>query len=82
MPYAGTFALPGEQLADLVSIMAFYIFTQGERTDSGWELLETIKRPDLAKEVYGNYCQLLSAQAAVKLEMVEAATAKKAKSEL
>jgi hypothetical protein len=62
--------------------MAFYIFTRGERANSEWELLETIKRPDLAREVYSNYCQLLRVRATVKLEMVEAVTARKAKSEL
>lgn len=62
--------------------MTYYIFIQGQRPDSGWELLETIKRSDLAKEVYRNYCQLMSDQEAVKIAMVEAATAGEAKTEV
>ena len=35
--------------------MAYYIFTQGRYTYAGWALLETVKRPALAKEVFRNY---------------------------
>lgn len=51
--------------------MAYFIFTQGKYTHALWELLETVEREELAKEVYRNYRQRLD-PSAVELVMVRA----------
>ena len=61
--------------------MAFFIFTQGKRSKTSWELLETISRPDVAREAYGNYRRLVG-QNDLKIVMVEAPSAAAAKAEL
>lgn len=52
--------------------MAYYIFTQGRASATGWALLETVNRPALAKEVFRNYRQRLECSE-VEMVMVEAA---------
>ena len=58
--------------------MAYYIFAQGRYTFGAWELLETVERPDLAKEVYRNYRQRLD-PSAVEMVMVRAKSEVEAK---
>ena len=62
--------------------MAYFIFTQGKRSPSVWELLETISRHDRAQAVYHEYRQLAGNRSNTQIVMVEAPTAAKAKAEL
>lgn len=76
------FALTAPQREDLPLTMAYYIFFRGVRPQASWELLETLKRVELAEEVCRNYRWLFRAREGVTVELVEAASAERAKAEL
>lgn len=61
--------------------MAFYIFTQGRYSYTGWALLETVKRPALAKEVFQNYRRRID-RSEVEMVMIEAASIHEANAKL
>ena len=62
--------------------MAYYIFARGMQPHAGWELLETLERAELAEEVCRNYRWLFRAREGVKVELVKAASAERARAEL
>lgn len=75
------FSLTVPVCAGLPSGMAYYIFTQGRYSYAGWALLETVKRPALAKEVFRNYRGRFD-RSAVEMVMVEAASIQEANAKL
>ena len=62
--------------------MAYYIFSWGVRLHAGWELLETLEQAEFAEEVCRNYRWLFRAREGVRVELLEAASAERAKAEL